>query len=130
MDIEIAFGGGKKINANINGKTIFTDQPVKVGGEDSAPTPFELFLASLGTCAGIFVKSFCDQRNIPTDNIKIIEHLEFNPIDHMVSKVGIEIKIPDDFPEKYRDAMINVADLCTVKKHLLKPPAMEVYTTK
>jgi putative redox protein len=128
MEIEIFFAGNKKINANINGFTVKTDQPVQGGGDGQEPTPFELFLASLGTCAGIFVKSFCDQRNLPTENIRIIEHVERDPVKHSISKIGLEIKLPADFPEKYKSAVISAADLCSVKKLIQNPPEMTVYT--
>ncbi len=129
MDIEIFFAGNKKVNASINGFIVKTDQPVRAGGDGQEPSPFELFLASLGTCAGIYVKSFCDQRNLPTDNIKIIEHMEVDPIKHTVSKIGLEIRLPADFPEKYKDAVINSAELCTVKKLIQSQPEFEVYTS-
>ena len=63
----VTFGGGKKVNAEFNGFTIATDQAIYAGGEGAAPEPFSLFLASIGTCAGIFVLSFCQSRGIPTD---------------------------------------------------------------
>ena len=127
MDIEIFFAGNKKVYANLNGFVVKTDQPVKVGGEGQYPSPFELFLASLGTCAGIYVKSFCDQRHLPSDKIKIIEHIETDPVKHSVSKIGLEIMLPADFPEKYKDAIINSAELCTVKRLIQNPPVFDVY---
>lgn len=128
MELEIFFAGNKKVNASFNGFTVQTDQPVKAGGDGQYPSPFELFLASLGTCAGIFVKSFCDQRNLPTDKIKVIEHIEVDPATHSVSKIGLEILLPADFPEKYKNAVISAADLCSVKKLIQNPPEFEVYT--
>lgn len=126
--LEITFDGGKKISTIIKGHHIQTDQPEKAGGEDSSPSPFDLFLASLGTCAGIFIKSFCDQRAIPTDNIKLFQHMHFNQATHLFEKFELEIHIPKDFPEKYKDSLIHVAESCTVKKHLASPPEFEVYT--
>jgi len=129
MEMEIYFDGGKKVNARLNGNVIKTDQPLEAGGEGSAPAPFDLFLASIGTCAGIYVKSFCDQRSIPTENIKIIQTMEYNKETRLIGKIGLDIKLPADFPEKYKDAVINAASLCAVKKHLMNPPKMEVTTS-
>ena len=126
MEMEIFFEGNKKVNASFNGHIIKTDQPVKAGGDDTASAPFDLFLASIGTCAGIYIKSFCDQRMIPSDGIKIIQSMEFNRETRLIDKIKLDIKLPEDFPEKYKDAVINVANLCTVKKHLLNPPKIEV----
>ena len=64
MEMVIDFPGGARVDAHFGPFTVMTDQPSKAGGEDSAPTPFALFLASLGTCAGIYVLGFCRQRNL------------------------------------------------------------------
>ena len=127
--MEITLHGKKEVTASYNGYTIKTDQPLEAGGDASAPAPFDLFLASIGTCAGIYVKGFCDQRDIPTENIRIIQSMEFNRETRLISKIGLEIKLPADFPEKYKDAVINVANLCAVKKHLRNPPEIEVAAT-
>lgn len=124
--MEIFFEDGKKVNAVYNGNVIKTDQPVEAGGENSAPAPFDLFLASIGTCAGIYVKSFCMQRGIPTDDIKIIQSMEYDYGKGMIGKINLDIQLTDSFPEKYKDAVIKVANLCAVKKHLLNPPEIEV----
>jgi len=129
MKIEISFAGNKKVNANVNGYVVKTDQPLKAGGDGTFPTPFELFLASFGTCAGIFIKTFCDQRKLPTDNIRLVQHIETDPVSHTISKIKIEIILPPDFPEKYKNAVINAADLCAVKKLIQNPPKFEIYTS-
>ena len=124
----ISLPGGKKVDAEYNGMVIKTDQGIRAGGEGSAPEPFTLFLASIGTCAGIYVKSFCDQRGIPTDNIRLVQKMGFNPETRMIDKIDVDIQLPADFPKKYRDAVVNVADLCAVKRHLQNPPKIQVRT--
>jgi ribosomal protein S12 methylthiotransferase accessory factor len=128
IEMEIFFDGNKKVNANFNGIIIKTDQPLQGGGDGTAPAPFDLFLASIGTCAGIYVKGFCDQRGISSDGIKIIQHMNFNPSTRLIDKIDLEIQVPKDFPEKYKEAVINSANLCAVKKHLQNPPQFDVYT--
>ncbi|TAL66128.1 MAG: osmotically inducible protein C, partial [Bacteroidetes bacterium] len=98
--MEITFDGGKVVTAHTHGHSIRTDQPSENGGGNTAPTPFDLFLASIGTCAGIYVKSFCDNRKIPTDNIKIIQKTEFNKESGLPVNIKIDIQLPADFPEK------------------------------
>ena len=118
MTIDVTFDGGKKVNAVVHDFTIKTDQPVRGGGENTAPAPFSLFLASLATCAGYYVKAFCDQRNIPADDITLAMDYEVNPATHLIRKFIIEINVPADFPEKYDAAVINAAAVCAVKRHL------------
>lgn len=130
MDIIITFPGGKKVNAEVNGMVIPTDQPKLQGGDGTAPSPFAHFLASIGTCAGIYVLSFCQERKIPTDKITLTERLEYTADDgkSKLSKIVLEINVPPDFPEKYRNALIKVADQCAVKKTMMNPPQFEINT--
>jgi putative redox protein len=127
--MEITFDGGKVVTAHSHGHIIKTDQPLHSGGQNSAPSPFELFLASIGTCAGIYVKSFCDNRNITTDNIKIIQTSEFDEKTGLPVNIKLDIKLPPDFPDKYKEAVISVAELCKVKKSMASPPVFEVITS-
>ena len=129
MEIEISIDGGKIITAHHKGHDIKTDQPEAGGGTNSAPAPFDLFLASIGTCAGIYVKSFCDQRSIPTENIKIIQYIDYDMQKRLPSKIKLDIQLPADFPEKYRNAVISAADLCAVKRAIADPPVFEVITS-
>ena len=129
MDMLIDFPGGARVDAHFNGFTVKTDQPFAGGGENSAPAPFDYFLASLGTCAGIYISGFCRSRNIPTDNIRIIQKHEVDPTTHMVTRVTFDIQLPPDFPERYKPAVIRAAEMCKVKKHLEHPPAFEITTS-
>lgn len=124
--MEITFDGGKVVTAHSHGHIIKTDQPLDNGGSDTAPSPFELYLASIGTCAGIYVKSFCDNRQLPTDNIKIIQKTEFSKETGLPTSIIIDIKLPPDFPEKYKASVLHVAGLCKVKKSIANPPEFEI----
>ncbi len=128
MNMEIVFPGGKKVDAIYKGFTIRTDQPKYSGGDGSAPAPFDLFLASIGTCVGIYVLVFCQERSIPIEEVKLILQTERNKETKMIRKITIEIQLPSEFPEKYKEAMIKAAELCSVKKHLYNPPLFDIYT--
>ncbi len=120
MDIKVTFPGGLRVDAQYGPMTIPTNQ------DGTAPPPFALFLASIGTCAGIYVKSFCDQRGVSTEGIEIIQRMYTDPATHLIGKMELNIHLPETFPEKYKDAVIRAADQCAVKKHLLTPPTIEV----
>jgi len=131
MEINITFPGNKKVNAEINGQIIPTDQPVTQGGDGTAPSPFMHFIASIGTCAGIYVLSFCRQRNIPTENITPTDrpvystHPARTPF---LDPIALAINVPPDFPEKYHKAIIKVAEQCAVKKAIANPPKFAIST--
>ena len=125
-EMVIDFPGGDRVDAHFGPYTVRTDQPPFGGGSASAPTPFSTFLASLGTCAGIYVLGFCRQRNLPTEGLYLTQSVERDPVTHLVSDVSLEIHLPAGFPEKYKDAVIRTAEQCAVKKHLENPPKMSV----
>jgi putative redox protein len=128
MEYDILFAGGKKITARYNGFSIATDQPVEDGGENSAPSPFDYFLASIGACAGFYTLSFCNAREIPTDGIHLKLKSFYNEEKGRLETVQIHIHLPADFPEKYRKTLVRVVDQCSVKKAILNPPVFEVLT--
>ena len=128
LEMNIDFPGGKRVNATVGDIVVETDQSKQAGGDGSAPEPYMHFLASIGTCAGIYVLGFCRQRGISTEGIKIVQRLHANPVNQMVAGVDLDIVVPEDFPERYHDALIRVADQCAVKKHLENPPTFNVQT--
>ena len=126
MEMEITFPGGARVNASFGTYVVQTDQPPAGGGEGSAPTPFDVFLSSLGTCAGIYVLGFLRQRGLSSEGVRLIQRTQRNPATGMTERVEIEILLPADFPAKYREAVVRAADQCAVKKHLENPPTIVV----
>ncbi|HAL17059.1 MAG TPA: osmotically inducible protein OsmC [Anaerolineaceae bacterium] len=128
MEMVVDFPGGARVDAHFGSYTIKTDQPPMGGGEGSAPTPFLTFLASLGTCAGIYVLGFCRNRGLPTDGIRIVQRIHTNSMNGMVENVELEIQVPPAFPEKYYPALVRSAEQCAVKKAMEHPPVFDVHT--
>ena len=128
MNIEMRFPGGLAVDAEYKGFLIHTDQPVESGGGGTAPSPFDLFLASIGTCAGLFALQFCRQRDIDSGGLGV--SLTGERGEHgRISVLRLELRLPPSFPAKYRDAIVRAVDQCTVKRHLRNPPAFEVRLT-
>lgn len=128
MEMIIDFPGGARVDAHFGPYTVMTDQPPMGGGSGSAPTPFAVFLSSIGTCAGIYILGFCRQRGLPTDGIRIVQRMHSDPFSGLVSQIDLEIQVPPTFPERYREALIRSADLCAVKKHMENPPQFAITT--
>jgi putative redox protein len=127
-EVVVTFPGGKRVDALVGDKTVHTDQPVRAGGNDSAPAPFDLFAASLATCAGYYVLSFCQARALPVEGITLRQRIALDD-EHRVSGVELDIEVPDGFPEKYRPALARAAEGCTVKKAIEAQPPFTVRTT-
>ena len=126
MEMEINFPGGKKVNSTYKGFTVETDQAKDEGGEGTAPEPYDLFLASIGTCAGIYVASFCQQREIDTSLLKLTLEFDRSVKTNLIEEIRIRIHLPPEFPAKYQKAIIRTAELCTVKRNIAAPPRFAV----
>jgi len=128
MDIAVSFPGGKRVDAQMGDFVVRTDQPKALGGDESAVAPYDLFLAAIATCAGIYVLGFCQARGLATDGIALKQHVEFDPDTKLARHVKLDLELPPSFPEKYRAAVARAAEGCKVKKTLASPPTIEVVT--
>ncbi len=125
-DITVSFPGGVRVDARIGNHVVCSDQPATAGGADSAPAPFDLFLASLATCAGFYVQAFCASRDIPIEGVALTQRHDVDPATHQLVGVTLEVTLPDSFPDRYRGAVLRAAESCKVKKLLARPPLIEV----
>ncbi len=125
-ELKVVFAGNYRIDVEYKGFTVKTDQPVREGGDGTAPSPFDVFLVSLAACAGYYALAFCKERKIPTEGLGVIMTTERGEVSKMVDKISIAVTPPAGFPEKYRDALVKSVDHCTVKAHILRPPQFEV----
>jgi len=124
-EILVTLPGGRRVDAQVGPHRVHTDQPVDNGGEDTAPSPYQLFLSALGTCAGIFVQGFCAKRGLPTEGIRIRQRSFQDPETGTLARVELDVEVPPDFPEKYREALVRVVDQCSVKRAIQAQPAFE-----
>jgi putative redox protein len=128
-EIVVRLSGGRRVEAQLDSHRVLTDQPRSNGGEDTAPSPFQLFLASLGTCAGIFVQGFCAKRGIPYEDIRVVERPTYGANGELES-VELELQLPPDFPPSYHAALLRVIDQCSVKRVLSSPPTFRSHVSQ
>jgi ribosomal protein S12 methylthiotransferase accessory factor len=125
-ELKVIFGDNYKIDVDYKGFTVKTDQPVREGGDGTAPSPFDYFLVSLAACAGFYALAFCRERKIPVEGLGVTMTTERGEVSKMIDKISIAVAPPSGFPEKYRAALVKSVDHCTVKAHMMRPPQFEV----
>ena len=121
-EITVSFPGGKGIDAKLGNFVVHTDQTLANGGEETAPEPFQIFLASIATCAGLYALEFCQAREIPSEGMALTMTCEWDEKQRGIKKLHIDLKVPPGFPDRYKKAVVRVMDLCSVKKHIMNPP--------
>ncbi len=125
MEIDVTFPGGKRVDARLGEFTVRTDQPVEAGGAGGAPGPFELFLASLATCAGYYALAFCQGRNLPTEGLALSLRYEADAAG-IPTRIALALRLPVGFPESHRAAMLRAVGNCKVKRTLAAAPTIDV----
>ncbi len=129
QEMKIVLGENLKVEAHYKGFKILTDQPSSDGGDNSAPSPFDLFLASVGACAGYYVKAYCRQRGISEQGIHLTQTMHRDRDSKMISRIEINIVLPPDFPRQHIQSVVRAAEACTVKKHIAAAPGFVLNTT-
>jgi putative redox protein len=125
-DLVVSFPGGLRVDAQVGDFVVHTDQPAEGGGDGSAPTPFSVFLASLGTCAGIYVLGYLKARGLPTEGLQILQDHERDAASGLIGKVRMAIHLPAGIGQEHHAAIVRSAQKCAVKKHLEHPPAFDI----
>ncbi len=93
----------------------------------SYPEPFDYFLASMPLCAAFYMRRFCQERGISTEGLTVVQHnSNIDSQDKYKKKIVLEVTVPDDFPQKYRKALIKAANTCTVKKVIQAMPEFDI----
>lgn len=126
MHIDLSFPGGKRISAHLGDVRVDTDQPSSLGGEGAHPAPFDLFLASLATCAGIYALGFCQARGLSTEGLALTMDTVEDPQTHLPTQFILKVTPPVGFPEKYRSALLRSVEGCKVKKTIALQPRFDV----
>ena len=129
MEMQISLEQGMKVAAEFKGHRVLTDQPVKAGGDNEAPAPFDYFVVSIGTCVGFFIKRYCQTKGIDSEGISVQLTTQHNE-KKAVTGFAMTISVPEGFPDKLHNALIKVADQCTVKKTMLSNPDFQITVEK
>lgn len=127
MELKVSLEGNKKVSTHIGDHLIMTDQPEKHGGTNSAPAPYDLFLASIATCAGFYIQSYCENKNIDSSGIEITLNVtrdEQKSINGFITT----IHVPESIPAKLHPVLKKVAAQCAVKKTIMNNPEFVVET--
>lgn len=126
MTLEVSFPGNKRVDVRFNGFEVPTDQSLRYGGGASAPEPFDLFLAAIASCAGIYALNFCQSRQIATEGLAMALDWHSPEGRSDPARVGLRLRLPVGFPLKYRESILRAVDQCAVKRYLFNPPQFRI----
>lgn len=126
-DLSVRYEDGDRLRVSIRGHELMVDQPLSDGGEDTAPTPTELFVAGLAACVGFYAERYLRRHQLTTDGLEVECSFAFaadRPA--RVGDIQIRLILPDGFPEDRRKALLAVVDHCTVHNSLRQAPEVVI----
>ena len=126
--IEVRFPGGRKVEAAFDGYRVVTDQPASSGGDGVAPSPFDLFLASVATCAGFYALRFCQERNLDTDGLKVSMETERDASRKKIVELKIAIDLPGEISGTIPRCASPLRRPMPLSSILQEPPAIQLTT--
>jgi len=124
--VRVTHLGGDRFDINVRGHVIRTDQPASDGGEDTGPTPTELFIASLAGCVAFYARRYLDRHDLPTDGLAVEADFRMGSRPARVARIEVRLTIPAGVPAERREALLAVASHCTVHNSLMTTPEISV----
>ncbi|MEU9247731.1 OsmC family protein [Streptomyces sp. NPDC048385] len=108
---------------DVRGHRLQVDQPPEAGGTDTAPTPTELFAASLATCVAFYAGRYLHRHGLPRTGLRVrTEFTMSTDGPARVAALRVVIEPPPELPEQRRAGLLAVASHCTVHNTLHQPP--------
>jgi uncharacterized OsmC-like protein len=126
--MDVRFVSGEAYEVAVRGHRVMVDQPVDAGGEDNAPTPTELFVASLATCVAFYAGRYLTRHGFNRDGLGV--SLGFDMADDRPARVAVvrlTVRVPADVPAERRAALQAVVSHCTVHNSLTTPPDVTIH---
>jgi uncharacterized OsmC-like protein len=124
--VHVEHQGGDRFGIAVRGHTLTVDQPVDAGGEDTAPTPTELLVASLASCVAFYARRYLARHGLPTHGLGVDASFEMGTHPARVSAVDVRLHLPDGVPESRRAPLLAVARHCTVHNTLEHAPDVAI----
>ena len=118
--------GGDRFEIGVRDHELTVDQPVADGGEDSAATPTELFVASLASCVAFYARRYLSRHDLPTDGLTVTADYTLALRPARVSEMRLDVRLPEGVPQDRREALLAVASHCTVHNTLTTPPEVTI----
>jgi uncharacterized OsmC-like protein len=124
--MSVSYKGGDRFAAAVRGHVIQVDQPEADGGEDSAPTPVELMVASLVTCVAHYARRYLNRHDLPTEGLAVDAEWDLVTGPARLGPVTIRVTVPAGVPAERHEPLLKMASHCTVHNTLQQAPEVSI----
>jgi putative redox protein len=124
--VRVDYESGDRFRIAVRQHTISVDQPVSDGGEDTAPSPTELFVASLASCVAFYARRFAARHDIPTDGLAVTAGFSMASHPARVGEITLQLHVPAELSPEQQASLLAVTSHCTVHSTLMQPPEVRI----
>lgn len=107
--------GPGRVDSAFPAFAVATDHPPRGEEGSRPPTPWALFLASVGACMASFVAARCEELGVPAEGVRLVQRQDLDERD-LLPEIAVAIEVPPGFPAEHREALVAAAGECTVKR--------------
>ncbi|UCH36355.1 MAG: OsmC family protein [Armatimonadota bacterium] len=118
--------GGVASSINVRGHKVIADVPAPMGGDDRGPTPVDLLAGSLGACIAFYVANWCRDAKLAYEGFEVDLDYVLDRQTHCVPEMTVMVRMPAGFPKEREQALLRVAQGCTVHNTLCSLPRIEI----
>ena len=126
MNMDIEYSGKRDFKVKVRGHEIKMDLPERLGGDDTAPTPTECFMASLGACACLFAVRYMETAKLDPNGLAMKMDWEFNEEKTGIKRISMCFSVPNAVLGARKNALIKAAEQCVLHNSLRDHPDMEI----
>jgi putative redox protein len=125
--MDVRFVAGEAYEVTVRGHRLLVDQPAEAGGQDGAPTPTELLVASLATCVAFYAGRYLTRHGYGRDGLAVSVGYEMaSDRPARVSGIRLTVRVPAILPPQRWAALRAVVSHCTVHNSLTVPPSVTI----
>ncbi len=122
MEMTVNYTGGMQFVAEVRGHAVTIDLPPAQKGRDTGPTPPELFIASLGSCIGVYVVGYLRAQELPCEGIRVDVTWEDEKSPARIGRITADIHLPDGISPEQAQMALKAAELCKIHNTLHQKP--------
>ena len=125
-NVKVVLRGRKSFTVSVRGHEMTTDLPMDHGGDDTGPTPVELFVSSIGACMGIYALSYLKTAGVAHEGLSLSIDWTLDKNKRKIREIKATLSLAGADLGDRKAALISAAKKCLLHNTLYEPPEISL----